>query len=238
MSIDPYKTRWSLIERLGGADAEAWNTFVRIYVKLIRSQARKLGLSAHDADDVCQDVLLVVRNKAAAEGFTRDGGMFRSWLCVTTRNTIQNVTRKNGKLPTGTGALLDGVAGRVVGGRAVETDLAAELEKALEAEWDYQTFIEALDQTEKETSPKAWRAFVMTRRTTVTGPGDEQIHEWHTRAVPGSSERAAAELGWTTRRVHNETNKVSSKLITRSLNRATPAVCHRDEPAGRALPVR
>ena len=213
MDTDPFKTRWTLIERLGDpADAEAWNAFVRIYVGLIRSQARTLGLAGQDIDDVIQEVLIVVRNKTAGGGFSRDGGKFRNWLYSTTRFTAENVKRKNKRLPTRTAELLEGVAGRVVGGRAIVGDPAAEIEEVLTKEWQRQIFIEALSQVRNTVSEKAWQAYEMTHRTTVTGPDSELIHEWHRRAVPGSVEKAAKAIGWTSGRVTSEAHKVFLKI--------------------------
>jgi RNA polymerase sigma-70 factor (ECF subfamily) len=73
-------TPGSLLERLRtGADAEAWARLVRLYTPLLFHWALRQHLQGADAEDLVQDVLLVLYRKLP--GFRYDPARsFRGWL--------------------------------------------------------------------------------------------------------------------------------------------------------------
>lgn len=70
----------SLLERLRLPDEQqAWRRFVALYTPLLYHWARKVGLSAADAEDLVQDVLLVLVRKLPEFSY-QPGKRFRGWL--------------------------------------------------------------------------------------------------------------------------------------------------------------
>src|SRR5262245_16796872 len=78
-SLTP-QTPTSLLLRLSRpGDPEAWPHFVRLYTPVLLAWARRLGLGAEDAADLCQDVF--ARVFQALPGFAYDPSRrFRGWL--------------------------------------------------------------------------------------------------------------------------------------------------------------
>lgn len=79
-------TSISLLERLRRPDdQEAWARFVRLYTPLLHSWASKLGLQDQDANDVVQELLVVLIQKLPE--FEYDPGKsFRGWLRTVLNN--------------------------------------------------------------------------------------------------------------------------------------------------------
>lgn len=97
------ETSVSLLERLAGApDEDDWRRLVGLYQPLLRAWLARAGVPAVDADDLTQDVLLVVFREVS--GFTRRGqGAFRAWLRGILANRIRDYFRKRQHRPTATG---------------------------------------------------------------------------------------------------------------------------------------
>lgn len=95
------ETRQSLLASLSDSVAEEeWHEFTTIYRPLIFRVAVARGLQDADAEDLAQDVLLVVRKSLKTYDSSKAG--FRSWLYQITRNLVVNhLTR--GREPLGTG---------------------------------------------------------------------------------------------------------------------------------------
>lgn len=86
-----YTTSVSLLERLRHADDhEAWGRFVRVYTPLLLGWARRAGLQACDADDLLQEVFLLLRQELPQLQYdpTRS---FRAWLKTVTANKLRNL---------------------------------------------------------------------------------------------------------------------------------------------------
>lgn len=74
-------TRPSLLDRLrDGTDRHSWEQFFDQYWRLIYSFARKCGLSASDAEDVLQEVVLKVFRAMPTMTYDRTKGTFRAYL--------------------------------------------------------------------------------------------------------------------------------------------------------------
>jgi len=86
-------TSSSLLERVKAQEPEAWTRLVELYGPLVYYWCRKLGLQAHDAADVTQEVFSAV-SSAIAEFERRDGGRFRGWLWTVARNKIRDHHRR------------------------------------------------------------------------------------------------------------------------------------------------
>jgi RNA polymerase sigma-70 factor (ECF subfamily) len=74
------ETSLSLLERLAGAPTEDdWQRLLDIYQPLLHTWMAQLGVPSVDADDLAQEVLLVVFREVGE--FQRQGtGAFRGWL--------------------------------------------------------------------------------------------------------------------------------------------------------------
>lgn len=106
-----HSTPASLLDRLRQPAAhEAWSRFVDLYTPLLYYWARHVGLHAHEAADLVQDVLVVLVEKLPQ--FTYDQNKsFRSWLRTVTLNRWRAQQRQKSARPLVTGAApLDEVA--------------------------------------------------------------------------------------------------------------------------------
>src|SRR5947209_9927460 len=83
------ETSLSLLERLAGTPTDDdWRRLLALYQPLLRAWLARAGVPAPDADDLVQEVLLVVFREV--KGFEwRGPGSFRAWL----RTILVNRTR-------------------------------------------------------------------------------------------------------------------------------------------------
>jgi RNA polymerase sigma-70 factor (ECF subfamily) len=81
-----FTTPASLLEQLRQpAQSGAWEQFVKLYTPLLLHWARGLGLRQEDAEDLVQDVFLVLVRKLPQFHYDRDKS-FRAWLRTVTLN--------------------------------------------------------------------------------------------------------------------------------------------------------
>ena len=97
------ETSVSLLERLAGAPTDDdWRRLLDLYQPLLHSWMARAGVAASDADDLTQEVLLVVFREVG--GFERRGqGAFRSWLRTILTNRVRDYFRGQKHRPTATG---------------------------------------------------------------------------------------------------------------------------------------
>lgn len=82
-------THASLLARLGNdGDDEAWREFHDRYYSLIHRFARARGLPPIDADDVAQEVLMVVHEKIREFRYDPERGRFRGYLKTLALRTV------------------------------------------------------------------------------------------------------------------------------------------------------
>lgn len=87
-------TSESLLIRLTSSQhSDAWQEFAGLYTPLLFYWARKTGLSVHDAEDLVQDVLILVYRKLPTTRFQQPGG-FRAWLRTVTMNRYRELGRR------------------------------------------------------------------------------------------------------------------------------------------------
>ena len=97
------ETSVSLLERLAGTPGDDdWRRLLDLYQPLLRGWVARAGVAAADADDLIQEVLLVVFREVG--GFERRGrGAFRGWLRTILANRVRDYFRGRKYLPTATG---------------------------------------------------------------------------------------------------------------------------------------
>jgi RNA polymerase sigma-70 factor (ECF subfamily) len=96
-------TSVSLLERLAGQPTDAdWRLLLDLYQPLLRAWMARAWVAASDADDLSQEVLLVVFREVG--GFERRGkGAFRSWLRTVLAHRVRDHFRGQKYRPTATG---------------------------------------------------------------------------------------------------------------------------------------
>jgi RNA polymerase sigma-70 factor (ECF subfamily) len=97
------ETSVSLLERLAGAPTDDdWRRLLELYQPLLRAWMARAGVPSADADDLVQEVLLVVFRKVG--GFEwRGPGAFRGWLRTILTHRVRDYFRACRYRPTATG---------------------------------------------------------------------------------------------------------------------------------------
>jgi RNA polymerase sigma factor (sigma-70 family) len=102
----------SLLERLRQPDsADAWPRFVALYTPLLRFWVRRLGVRDPDAEDLIQEVFIVVLQKVSTFR-QHEEHTFRQWLRTVTRNKWIDLRRRNKMPPLAAAFTLEEVPAR------------------------------------------------------------------------------------------------------------------------------
>ena len=147
------ETSVSLLERLRlEPDAASWQRLVDLYAPLIRDWLRQQSLQLADADDLAQEVLVVLVRELPHFQHRRKGA-FRAWLHKITVNRLRDFCRARQTRPAATGD--SGVM------RMLEQldDPHSELSRVWEQKHDQYIVQRALKLIESEFAPTTWRAF-------------------------------------------------------------------------------
>jgi len=87
-------TSYSLLDRLRtGSDDGAWKRFVESYRPWILGWLRRQNLADGDAEDLAQDILVVVLRELPFFQHNRRPGAFRAWLRTITLHRLQDFVR-------------------------------------------------------------------------------------------------------------------------------------------------
>jgi RNA polymerase sigma-70 factor (ECF subfamily) len=138
----------SLLERLRLApEQEAWARFVKLYTPLLCYYARRLAAQDQDADDLVQEVFLVLVQKLPEFHHDRDKS-FRSWLKTILVNKWRDYQRHLTQLP------LEKGNGQLAALHSPEADGFME-----EAEYRRQLMARAMQVIQGDFHPISWQAF-------------------------------------------------------------------------------
>jgi RNA polymerase sigma-70 factor (ECF subfamily) len=147
----PPSTRITLLARLRSADdAEAWRTFVDLYLPLVYRYCRRRGLQDADARDVSQQVLASVHRAIDKFEYDPQRGRFRGWLGTIAVHEIGRHAQRDRRPGKGGG---DG-AGEWLAEQEGRPDDAAWME-----EFNAHIFAAALERVRPEFDELTWRAF-------------------------------------------------------------------------------
>jgi len=168
MSDEPssIQTRPSLLNRLkSGDDAESWQTFYRIYGKLVRDFAIQAGLTNTEADEVVQETTIAIARHLPEYRYDPKVCRFKTWLLNQTTWRIKDQFKKRKKetassqsQPPGQGHGDDETArtatiNRVPDGKAVDLDAVFLMQ------WRKSLFEAALERVKTRFSLKQFQIF-------------------------------------------------------------------------------
>jgi RNA polymerase sigma-70 factor (ECF subfamily) len=188
-------THISLLARLsGGSDQTAWAEFSDRYQELIRSFARRQGVSQVDQDDIVQDVMLALTK--AMPGFAYDPakGKFRSYLKTVTLHAIfRKSHQKHAPL----------VLGEMTTATGLTPAAEDKAEEAWEAEWRSYHLRLAMRTIRAEFNAQdvaAFNAYVGTGATAEQAAADvglntDQVYQAKSRILKRLSEIIATQVG-------------------------------------------
>lgn len=153
---DQYNTRHTLIQRVqDNKDEQSWEEFLAAYQPYILAVIYNMNISADDAEDIAQQVLLKVWKKIG--GLDNDPNKrFRSWLSTVTANCVKDFMRKRKQdaarlekaAQDSTLAYLDAIR-------------LPEIEEIAERRWGVHIFQLALERVEGLFSGKAIQVFLL-----------------------------------------------------------------------------
>lgn len=157
------KTRITLLERLrNGTDHLSWEEFFTRYWPLIYGSAKYHGCSDATAEEIVQDVMLVVFQQKDVFQYDPSRGRFRDWLGTVVRNQVAQYRRRPAERVRPVGSEGDGVLSQVP-----SQDLSPE------ATWEeaYERALLAvlLDTVRRETNPRTYLAFELTALEELSG---------------------------------------------------------------------
>ena len=163
MNSPPPETRASLLIKLqNGDDVDAWETFVKLYSPALFRTARKLNLQPVDAENVVQEVLLVVAKSVGSWLGRQDRGSFMAWLLRIARNkSVDLLTRRATKPMRAVTSLDDPNLSQIA---AMQSDAEIQLDR----EYRWELFNQAAEEAKKVVSEQTWKAFWMTTVESVS----------------------------------------------------------------------
>jgi RNA polymerase sigma-70 factor (ECF subfamily) len=147
-------TSLSLLNRLQShAGADAWDRLVRVYTPLIYGWLRKYYLQSADAEELVQEVMIVVVRKLPAFQHNGQRGAFRRWMLGILRNCLHDFWRARAREPAGSGESdfaerLDALA---------QPD--SEMSRCWDRDHDQHVLRRLLDQIRPDFQPSTWQAF-------------------------------------------------------------------------------
>jgi RNA polymerase sigma factor (sigma-70 family) len=163
------ETSASLLDRLAAQPNEAdWQRLFALYSPLLLQWLARMGVPASEADDLVQDVMLVVYREV--KDFQRRGlGAFRAWLRAILSNRSRDYFRSRQHRATATGDsnFLERLA-------ELESSDSA-LSQLWDREHDQYVARQLLKTVEGDFTPPTWRAF---SRQVIDGlPAAQVAHE-------------------------------------------------------------
>ena len=164
------KTSLSLLDRAcQRSDSESWNRLAELYSPLLRSWLTRYQVQDADAEDLLQEVLLVVMRELPSFQHNQRGGAFRSWLRSILVHRLHDFWRARQYRPVATG----------------DTDLKRQLDQFADKTseqsrlWDQQHDEHVMQRLMAAVQPKVaattWRAFY--RQVVESSPAAEVAKE-------------------------------------------------------------
>jgi RNA polymerase sigma-70 factor (ECF subfamily) len=153
-------TSISLLDRLKAAGPEAvdWERLQGIYLPLIQRWLRRVPGLGHEADDLAQEVFVVVIRELPRFERRREGS-FRAWLRTITANKARNHGKSRGRRPAVGMDQAEGFLEQLA-------DPDSELARQWDREHDEHVVQKLLAAVKSDFNPTTWEAF---RRLALDG---------------------------------------------------------------------
>jgi RNA polymerase sigma-70 factor (ECF subfamily) len=146
-------TRATLLERLhDGGDALAWDDFFARYWPAVYGYARHRGCSEHTAEEIVQDVMLLIFEQRDIYQYDPTRGRFRDWLGTVVRNKIAEHRRRPANR-------IHGQGGDSNGDRLQQIPDAHEPDDAWESTFENNLLLAILDIVRREINARTYLAF-------------------------------------------------------------------------------
>lgn len=146
------QTSPSLLVRVQGNEAGAWERLVDLYAPLVYHWCRRAELSPEDTADVFQDVFRAVAEHIGRFRRDRAGDSFRGWLRTITRTKIVDQVRRLQGQPRATGGTDAQIRFQAVPDRLLEADPS-------EDDVVHQQLRRTLEGIQGEFEERTWQAF-------------------------------------------------------------------------------
>jgi RNA polymerase sigma-70 factor (ECF subfamily) len=161
-------TSLSLLDRLKVArpDASDWSNLQEIYRPLVRSWIGRIPGLGDEADDLAQEVFIVVVRELPRFDRQRSGS-FRAWLRQITVNRVRTLRRQRRRRPTVGADPVDGFLDRL-------SDPNSELAREWDREHDRHVFQRLLAVVQPDFAAATWEAF---RRFALDGHPAARVAE-------------------------------------------------------------
>lgn len=210
-------TQVTLFDRMReAADPLCWHDFFDRYWRTIFAYARRLGCQDQSADDVVQEVLLVVFEGREVFRYDPARGRFRDWLAAVVRNTVAR--RRRGRDDRVRRAAAEPVVAELAGKTATPgEDCQTAFENTL--------LCSALEIVRREVSAETYQAFELAVLHGVTGADIARVTGLSRNAVYKARARVLKrlqELG----ACYGRTGQLGEQL-RRALRDAPPPHVHR-----------
>jgi RNA polymerase sigma factor (sigma-70 family) len=148
------ETSLSLLARVRqSGDRESWDRLIHLYSPLLRRWLRSYDVQDADADELLQDVLMVVVREMPQFEHNRQPGAFRSWLRKVLVHRLRNYWRDRDRRPLVTGT--SSIAERL---DDLE-DEASQTSRVWDAEHDRHVLARLLELVRPRFQAKTWEAF-------------------------------------------------------------------------------
>ena len=153
-------TSVSLLDRLKGAppDASDWGRLHDIYLPLIARWLRRIPGLGDEADDLAQEVFVVMVRELPQFERQREGS-FRAWLRQVTVNKVRTFRKHPGRKPVAGMDLTDGFLDRLA-------EPNSEVAREWDLDHDRHVFQKLLAIVQPDFQPNTWEAF---RRFAIDG---------------------------------------------------------------------
>lgn len=182
------KTRITLLERLrNGTDQLSWEDFFARYWPLIFSSAKFRGCSDNTAEEVVQDVMLVVFQQKDVFRYDPERGRFRDWLGTVVKNKVAEHRRRPAERERPVDPGQDQALGQIA-----SEDLGPD--EAWEAAYENALLTVLLDRVRQETNPKTYLAFELSALGELSGKQVSELTGMSRNAVYKSYKRVLKRL--------------------------------------------
>ncbi len=182
------KTRITLLHRLrNGTDQLSWEDFFARYWPLIYLSAKQRGCSDNTAEEVVQDVMLVVFQQKDVFQYDPARGRFRDWLGTVVKNKVAQYRRRPAERARPVGSEGDNALNQI-------PDQGFSPETAWEEAYEHALLAVLLDTVRQEINPKTYLAFELSALGDVSGKQVSDITGLSRNAVYKSYKRVLKRL--------------------------------------------